>query len=73
MNIYIYETPYIHIFTLSRAHNRKRREEELVTLVVAVMTAESPACTINRASCYMPAHMASLSRCEILIGSSFSI
>ena len=46
---------------------KKRREEERVTLVVAVVTAESPACTINRASCYMPAHMA-ISKCEILIG-----
>ena len=48
----------------------KRREEERVTPVVAVMTAESPACTINRASCYIPAHVASLSKCEIMIGSS---
>ena len=38
------------------------REEERVTLVVAVATAESPTCTIYRASCYMPAHMASLSK-----------
>ena len=35
----------------------KRRKEERVTPVVAVATAESPAYTINRASCYMPAHM----------------
>ena len=41
----------------------KRREEERVTPVVAVVTAESPACTINRASCYIPAHMALLSYC----------
>ena len=47
-----------------RAH--KRREEERVTPVVVVVAAESPACTINRASCYIPAHMASLSKCEIL-------
>ena len=52
---------------------KKSREEERVTLVVAVVTAESPACTISRASCYMPAHLASLSKCEILVGSSFSI
>ena len=57
--------------TYSRANNRKI-EEEHVTVVVAVVTAESPACTINRVSCYMPAHMASLSKCEILIESSFS-
>ena len=55
------------------AHYRKRREEERVTPVVAVVTAESPACTINRAYCYMPTHMASLSKCEILIGSCFSV
>ena len=53
----------------SRAHNKRRREEERVTPGVAVVTAESPACTIN----YMPVHMASLSKCEILIGNSFSI
>ena len=54
---------------LAIAHNRKSREGEGVTLV-AVVTAESPACTINL---FMPAYMASLSKCEILIGSSFSI
>ena len=37
-----------------RAHNKKWGEEEHVTLVVAVVTAESPTCTINRASCFMP-------------------
>ena len=56
-----------------RARNKTWGEEEHVTLVVGVVTAESPACTINRASCYMPSHMALLSKCEILIGSSFSI
>ena len=53
-------------------HNKKGGRKS-VTPVVAVVTAESPACKINSASCYMPAHMASLSECEILIGSSFSI
>ena len=42
--------------------NKKRREEERVIPVVAVVTAESPACTINRTSCYMPAHITLLSR-----------
>ena len=56
------------VFVLSKSHNEKGREEELVTPIVAVVTAESPACTINRVSCYMPAHMGPLSECEILIG-----
>ena len=34
---------------LARVHNKK--EEEHVTLVVAMVTAESPACTVNRAAC----------------------
>ena len=55
------------VFVLSKSHNEKGREEELVTPVVAGVTAESPACTINRVSCYMPTHMGSLSS-EILIG-----
>ena len=54
----------------SRVHNKKWGEEERATLVVAVVTAESPTCTINT---YMPAHMASQIKCEILIGSSFTI
>ena len=51
------------------AHNKKLGEEEYmyVTQVVAVVIPESPACTINRASCYMPAHMAFLSKCEIML------
>ena len=60
----------LHMHTIT--HNRKEGRKS-VTPVVAVVTAESPACTINSASCYMPAHMASLSECEILIGGSFSI
>ena len=44
-----------------------KKEEERVTPVVAVVTVEFSACTINRASCYMPTHMASLSKCKILI------
>ena len=55
------------VFVLSKSHNEKGREEELVTPVVAVVSAESPACTINRVSCYMPTHMGSLSG-EVLIG-----
>ena len=31
----------------ARGHNKKSREEERVTLVVAVVTAESSVCTIN--------------------------
>ena len=31
----------------------KSREEERVTQAVTVVTAESPACTINRTSCYI--------------------
>ena len=49
------------VFVLSKSHNEKGMEEELVTPVVAVVTAESPAYTINRVSCYMPTHMGSLS------------
>ena len=43
------------------------KEEERVTLVVAMVTAESPACTINRASCDMLKHMALLKYCSISI------
>ena len=55
------------VFVLSKNHNEKGREEELVTPVVAAVTAEFPAYTINSVSCYMPTHMGSLSS-EVLIG-----
>ena len=44
------------------AHNKKLGEEEYmyVTQVVAVVIPESPACN-------MPAHMAFLSKCEIML------
>ena len=64
--LYVYEKGHSYVYP--RAHNKKSREEERVTLVVAVVTAESPTCTINRASCYMPAHMALLSKCAIAGG-----
>ena len=65
--------PHFLFFSLrsvqSIVHNKKWGEEERVTLVIAVVTAESPVCTIHRAYCYMPAHMVSPSKFEILIGS----
>ena len=39
----------------STSKSKTRKEEECVTLAVAVVTAESPICTINRVSCDMSA------------------
>ena len=46
-------TPSYLTLVLARVHNKRRKEEERVTLVVAVVTAEFPTCTINRVSCDM--------------------